>query len=231
MKRWSICFAAFSALILLPELAAAALGKYAVLENNVGYLRIAKTDKNTLDEIPGALTRLQDTNTIAGIVVDLRFADGNDTQDLTSIERLLEQTKLPLAILINGQTAGASAKLAEDLREENSGLVFGAAAENFQPDIAVPSSAGDEKRFLDDPYATPMAGLSNPDTSTNLVPLVEIDHTTEADLVRQKIKDGDQDDTTAQPIPQKPFIRDPVLARGIDFIKGVMALRLSSNQP
>ena len=231
MKRWSVCFAAFSALILLPQLAAAALGKFVVLENNVGYLRIAKTDKNTLDEIPGALTRLQDTNTIAGIVVDLRFADGNDTQDLASIERMLEQPKLPLAILINGQTAGSSAKLAEDLREENTGLVFGAAAENFQPDIAVPSNADDEKRFLDDPYATLPPGLSNLDTSTNLVPLVEIDHTTEADLVREKIKDGDQDDTTAQPVPQKPFIRDPVLARGVDFIKGVVALRLSSNQP
>ena len=217
--------------MLLPQLAAAALGKYAILENNVGYLRIDKTDKNALDEIPGALTHLQDTNTIAGLVVDLRFAGGNDTGDLASIERLLEQPKLPLAILINGQTAGASAKLAEELREENTGLVFGAAADNFQPDIAVPSNAGDQKKFLVDPYAALPQSASNPDTSTNLLPLVEIDHTTEADLVREKIKDGDQDDTTARPAPQKPFIRDPVLAHGVDFIKGVVALRLSSNQP
>ena len=230
MKRWfSVCFAASFAAMVLPQLAAAALGKYVVLENNVGYLRIANTDKNALDGIPSALTSLQGTNTIAGLVVDLRFAGGSDTDDLAPIEHLLEQTKLPLAILINGQTAGASAKLAEDLREENSGLVFGAAAENFQPDIAVPSTADDEKSFLDDPYTMPPHSVS--DISTNLLPLVEIDHTTEADLVREKIKDGDQDDTTAQPVPQKPFIRDPVLARGVDFIKGVEALRLSSNQP
>lgn len=232
MKRWlSVCFAASFAAMVLPQLAAAALGKYVVLENNVGYLRIANTDKNALDGIPSALTSLQGTNTIAGLIVDLRFAGGSDTDDLAPIEHLLEQTKLPLAILINGQTAGASAKLAEDLREENSGLVFGAAAENFQPDIAVPSTADDEKSFLDDPYAMPPHSVSSPDISTNLLPLVEIDHTTEADLVREKIKDGDQDDTTAQPAPQKPFIRDPVLARGIDFIKGIVALRLSSNQP
>lgn len=232
MKRWlSVCFAAFCGTILLPQLAAAALGKYVVLENNVGYLRIAKMDKNTLDDIPAALTRLQSTNTITGLVVDLRFAGGNDTDDVPSIEHLLEQPKLPLAILINSQTTGASAKLAEGLREENSGLVFGAAADNFQPDIAVPSNPADEKRFLDNPYAAPPLNLSGSDTSTNLVTLVDIDHTTEADLVREKVKDGDQDDTMAQPAPQKPFIRDPVLARGVDFIKGIAALHLTANQP
>ena len=231
MKRWSVYFAAFSAVILLPQLASAALSKYVVLENNIGYLRIANTDRNTLNDISAALTRLQCTNAIAGIVVDLRFAGGNDVGDLASIEHLLKQPKLPLAILINSQTAGASAKLAEDLREENSGLVFGAAANNFQPDIMVPSNADDEKKFLDDPYAALPPGISNPDSSTNLVPLVEIDHTTEADLVREKIKDGDQDDSTARQAPQMPFIHDPVLARGVDFIKGVVALHLSSNQP
>lgn len=231
MKSWPVFFAAFSAVILLPHLAGAALGKCVILEKNIAYLRIARTDKSTLDDIPAALTRLRSTNTIEGIVVDVRFADGNDTQDLAAIERLLEQPKLPLAILINAQTSGASAKLAEDLREENTGLVFGSPAENFQPDIAVPSIPADQKRFLDNPYAAPSPSVSNPDTSTNLISLVEIDHTTEADLVREKIKDGDQDDTTAQPVPQKPFIHDPVLARGVDFIKGVVALRLTSNQP
>lgn len=233
MKRWMLaCVGVLCVAILMsPQLAGAALARCVVFDGNVGYLRIAKTDKSLVDGIGAALNRLQTTNAIAGIVIDLRFAGGNDTDDLPAIERQLEQSKLPLAILINGQTAGASAKLAEDLREENTGLVFGSAAENFQPDIAVPINSEDEKKFLNDPYAELPRGGYGVDSSTNLLPLVEIDHTTEADLVREKIKDGDQDDSDHAVTPQKPFIHDPVLARGADFIKGVAALHLSAAQP
>lgn len=220
------------AALFSPQWAGAALGKFAVLENNVGYLHIVGTDKGLVNGIPAALNRLETTNAIAGLVVDLRFSAGDDTDDLPAIERLLEQSKLPLAILINGKTAGASAKLAEDLREENTGLVFGSAADSFQPDIPVRANTDDEKKFLDDPYAALPRSIAAADSSTNLLPFVDIDHTSEADLVRAKIKDGDQDDTTARPSgPQKPFIHDPVLARGVDFIKGVAALHLTANQP
>ncbi|HEY1790999.1 MAG TPA: hypothetical protein VGJ73_22815 [Verrucomicrobiae bacterium] len=235
MRKWlSVCFGALPGALFLfsPNWAGAALSRSIVLENNVGYLHIAKMDKVLVDDIPAALNRLEATNSIAGIVVDLRFAGGNDTDDLPAIEHLLAQTKLPLAILINGQTADASAKLAENLREENTGLVFGSAADSFQPDISIPSNADDEKKFLTDPYAALPRGLSAADSNTNLLTFVEIDHTTEADLVREKIKDGEQDDTVDHPFtPQSPFIHDPVLARGVDFIKAVAALRLTSNQP
>ena len=235
MKNWlSVCCFGLlpAALLVFPLWAGASLSRSAVLENNVGYLHIGDTDKGLVDGIPAALTQLKATNLIVGLVVDLRFAGGSDTDDLPAIEHLLQQTKLPLAILINGQTAGASAKLAEDLREENTGLVFGTAADNFQPDITIRANADDEKKFLTDPYAALPHSLSPGDSSTNLLPFVDIDHTTEADLVRAKIKDGDQDDSTAHPLgPQKPVIHDPVLAHGVDFIKGVAALRLTSNQP
>jgi hypothetical protein len=217
------------ALFFSPQRAGATLDRSVVLENNVAYLHIAKTDGALSAAIPAALNRFQASNTIAGIVVDLRFANGNDVDDLPAVEQLLKQPKLPLAILINGQTSGASAKLAEDLREENTGLVFGSASENFQPDITVPANAEDERKFLNNPYAAAPHSASA-DSSTNLLPFVDIDHTTEADLVREKIKDGDQDDTDHISAPQKPFIRDPVLARGVDFIKGVAALHLKTNQ-
>jgi hypothetical protein len=233
MKRWLVvCFGVLpAALFYSPQWAGAALARSEVLENNVGYLHIAKTDKGLVEGIPAALNRLEATNSIAGLVVDLRFAGGNDLDDLPAIEHLLQQTKLPLAILINGQTDDASAKLAEDLREENTGLVFGSAADNFQPDISIPANADDQKEFLNDPYAALPHSIAAADFSTNLLPLVDIDHTTEADLVREKIKDGEQDDTTDRPTPQKPFIHDPVLAHGVDFIKGVAALHLTENQP
>ncbi len=232
MKRWSFVWfgVSFVGILLSPQFAGAALARYVVLEGNVGYLRVAKTDKDLASGIAAALNHLAATNAIAGIVVDLRFAGGNDMGDLRGIEQQLEQPKLPLAILINGQTDGASAKVAEDLREENTGLVFGSAAENFQPDIPVPINSDDEKKLVNDPYAE-LPESYTVDASTNLLPLVEIDHTTEADLVREKIKDGDQDDSDHPAVPQKPFIHDPVLARGVDFIKGVAALHLSAAQP
>ncbi|HEV2319697.1 MAG TPA: hypothetical protein VGV18_08105 [Verrucomicrobiae bacterium] len=233
MKRRCLVYLALlsAAALIIPQWAGAALARSVVLENNVGYLRIANTDKGLMDGIPAALDRLKTSNAIAGIVVDLRFAGGNDTGDLPAIEHLLEQPKLPLAILINAQTAGASAKLAEELREENTGLVFGSAADNFQPDIAIPTHPDDEKKFLNNPYAILPHTASAMDSDTNLLPFVDIDHTTEADLVREKIKDGDQDSSDHLPGPQKPSIHDPVLARGVDFIKGVAALRLTENQP
>ena len=49
----------------------------------------------------------------------------------------------------------------------------------------------------------------------------------EADLVRQKIKDGDEDESIPPHVaePQQPFIRDPVLARAVDLIKGLAVVR------
>lgn len=219
-----------AAMICLPlHTANAALAKAVVLENNVGYLRVAQADKSLLTDIPAALSSLEATNAIAGLVLDLRFAGGSDFDGLDAVENELEQTKLPLAILINGQTTGAAARLAEELREANTGLVFGSAEGSFEPDIAVAVSTNDERIFLKNPYNALAQPGTNFDSSTNLLPYVDIDHTTEADLVREKIKDGDEDDSTepaAAVLPEKPFIRDPVLARGVDFIKGLAALRV-----
>jgi hypothetical protein len=183
-------------------------------------------DKSLLTDLPAALSSMQATNQIAGLVLDLRFANGSDGAGLEVVESQLEQTKLPLAILINGQTAGSAARLAEDLREANTGLVIGSAEGNFEPDITVTVSTNDERTFIKNPYNALAQDSTNLDSSTNLLPYVDIDHTTEADLVREKIKDGDEDDSNAPAaVPEKPFIRDPVLARGVDFIKGLAALR------
>jgi hypothetical protein len=217
---------ALAAMICLPALPAKGALGAVVLENNVGYLRVTRADNNLLKDIPAALSSLETTNSLAGLVLDLRFANGNKFNGLDTVESQLEQTKMPLAILINGQTSGSAARLAEDLREANTGLLIGSAEGTFEPDIPVTVSTNDERIFLKNPYDAFMADNTNFDNSTNLLPYVDIDHTTEADLVREKIKDGDEDGTTAPAVaPEKPFIRDPVLARGVDFIKGLAALQ------
>ena len=118
-----------------------------------------------------------------------------------------------------------------------------------QPDIAVTVTAGDERVFFDNPYQTIATGNTNSSpASTNFLPFV--DHTSEADLVRQRQKDGklikvpmlyedlirekndgsdgDEDSAPAHAAgPQKPVIRDPVLARAVDLIKGLAIVRES----
>jgi hypothetical protein len=227
-KCWWSAVLFAGAVLLEPQIAHAALAKSSLLESNVCYLRIEQTGKTLPDEIGAAIGGLAGTNRIAGIVLDLRFAGGSDFDSLKPTEDALIHAKLPLAILVNEKTTGAAASLARDLRTANAGLVFGSALANLQPDIAVSAGTNDEQDLLTHPYGVMAMSDTNSTARTNLLPFVDVDHTTEADLVRARIKDGEQDETTAQaPAAPKEFIRDPVLAHGVDFIEGVAALHLS----
>ena len=81
---------------------------------------------------------------------------------------------------------------------------------------------------MENPYAAPAPDETNsPAATNNLLPFV--DYTSEADLVRAKTKDGDGDENLPPPRkagPQTPFIRDPVLARAVDLIKGLAIIRV-----
>jgi hypothetical protein len=205
------------------------LTKSAILEDDVAYLRIGGVEKSLADEIQAAQTTLAMTNKIAGTVLDLRFAAGDDLDAAKATENLFASKNLPLAILVNSETRGAAAKLAADLRQANDGLIFGSAIKELKPDISVSVKAAEEKKFLENPFGTLSPAETNSTATTNDF-LSFVDHTTEADLVRAKIKDGEQDENlaaTRPPEPQKPFIRDPVLARAVDLIKGLAVVRQS----
>ena len=123
--------------------------------------------------------------------------------------------------------------LASELRAARAGLIFESVVAQAQTnrettalpqsDIAVAIGAEDERALMENPYAAPAPDDTNsPAATNNLLPFV--DHTSEADLVRAKIKDGDEDESfpaSRQTEPPKPFIRDPVLARAVDLIKGL----------
>ena len=207
----------------------AALLKSAVVENNVAYLCVGQVADQLAAEISAAQRAPATTNKIIGTVLDLRFADGSDLAAAKATANLFAAKKLPLAILVNGQTRDAAATLAADLRAARYGLVFGSAAADLQPDIAVAVGAADEGAFFKNPYAATAQSATNASPATNSFSPF-IDHTSEADLVRAKIKDGDEDEEflPARPAePQKPFIHDPVLARAVDLIKALAVVHQS----
>jgi hypothetical protein len=260
-----------------------ALSKSAVIESNVAYLRIGRVAANLADELSAAGRALAGTNKIAGVVLDLRFADGSDDTAAQAAAKLFTAKKIiagPLAVLVNGETRGAAEALSAALHQAGAGLILGSptagAATAFkefplsngerlrvtaapaasggsmisrvQPDIAVTVTAGDERVFFDNPYQTIATGNTNSSPGTNFLPYV--DHISEADLVRQRQKDGklikaplsredlmreksdgndgDEDSAPSRVAePQKPVIRDPVLARAVDLIKGLAIVRES----
>jgi hypothetical protein len=226
MNRWFLgCFAfVFTAQWSLP--APAALLQSKVLENDVAYLRVGDAGKSLADEISAAESALTVSNKTIGTVLDLRSANGDGFDAAKSAADYFAARKAPLAILVNADTREAADKLALDLRDAQAGLIFGSATTNLQPDIAVTVKPAEEKIFLENPYALPATNSPDADeTTSNFVPY--IDHTSEADLVREKIKDGDEDENTApaRVAPAKPVIRDPALARAVDFLKALAVLQ------
>ncbi len=262
-----------------------AVSKSAVVENNVAYLRVGQVTGNLTDELRAAYRALTTTNKVVGVILDLRFADGDDAASAQAAANLFTSKKIaagPLVVLVNGETRGAAETLAADLRHAGAGLIIGnptageaAVFKEFplrngerlriavppaksgtgpaipsgglQPDIAVTVNAADERAFWENPYATPAQNTSPTAATNNLLPFV--DHTSEADLVRQKQEDRklirtpvpeslfreNKDDDTGDenpvlvraPQPQKPVLRDPVLGRAADLIKGLAVVRQS----
>jgi len=214
-------------LLARADVASPALAKSEILESNVMYLRVSHVAASLADEIGAANRALPATNKVAGTVLDLRFADGNDATAATATASLMAARKLPLAILVNDQTRGAAMTLASALRAARAGLIFGTAPSAVRPDISVQENPTDEKKFFDNPYAAPATNALAAVPGTNDF-LPWVDHTSEADLVRAKIKDGDEFENPLPPRavePEKPVIRDPILARAVDLIKGLAIVR------
>jgi hypothetical protein len=266
-----------------------AWGKAGIIESNVAYLRISRVAAGLAGELAVAGRALTASNKIAGAVLDLRFAGGEDYGAAKEAAGLLTGKKAsrpfagPLAVLVNNRTRGAAETLAAALRAAGAGLIIGsptagdamtfkefvlndgarlliAAApvkvdgktipsDGLKPDIAMAVNADEERAFWQNPYSTP------PDTnlaraSTNSY-LPFVDRISEADLVRQKQKDGrlnnlpepmrpvkvpvgkNSDDgdndgdsaSTRAARPTQPMLRDPVLVRAVDLVKGLAVVR------
>jgi hypothetical protein len=192
-----------------------------LLDNDVLRLRVEHLTGNFAEEFLAA----QPTNKLDGIILDLRSADGDKNADPAGSGFLVNK-KIPVVILVNGQTRGTAVTLAMDLRAAGKVILVG--SDDFtgktRPDIAVRVSAEDEKNYLANPFFNPAPTKTGSLSATNeLLPFV--DHTSEADLVRKRVKDGEEDDSATPRIePSQPVVRDPALARALDLFKALAAL-------
>jgi hypothetical protein len=192
--------------------------KVSVLDNDVLCLRASRVPDNVPEQIRAASVPRH----LAGTVLDLRFADGA----ATNAADYFALAKSPLVVLVNSQTRGAAAKLAAELRSSASAVLIGSTnlPPALAPDLVVAVSAEDERAFQDNPFFEAPGVSLEGSAHTNL--LAFVDHTSEAELVRKRIKDGEDDGEVSTPRaePPQPVVRDPALARALDLLKALAVL-------
>lgn len=123
------------------------ISKTETFDESFAYLRLSQVAPNLEKAVAEACRPFREKKKLSGLILDLRFADGQDyaaataTADLfmtneqpllklgDSIVRSTAKTnaiQYPVAILVNQQTAGAAEVLAALLRQAQAGLIIGA---------------------------------------------------------------------------------------------------------
>jgi C-terminal processing protease CtpA/Prc len=126
----------------------AAVTKAVNFPGGTAYLRISQVAGGLDNAIRHSLDQLASTQKLAGIVLDLRYTGGDDYQAVAdTLDAFVKSPRplidwgqgvinakaktdaitLPIAALINAQTAGAAEALAAGLRETGAGLLLGTA--------------------------------------------------------------------------------------------------------
>src|ERR1039458_8910003 len=122
------------------------ISKANVFNGEIGYLRIERVGDGLANAVREACKRLAGTNKLDGVILDLRYAAGDDYASAAATAELFikkdqplldwgtgmvrskdksDAISLPAAVLVNRQTAGAAEALAAVLREAGSGLILG----------------------------------------------------------------------------------------------------------
>lgn len=118
----------------------------AVYEDRWAYIRLGRLGEGVLPALDEAMKALAGESKLGGLILDLRFAGGDEygavadmaSRFLTEERPLLDwgegmvsrgkssnHIELPLMILVNGRTRGAAEALAAVLRKGDAGLVIG----------------------------------------------------------------------------------------------------------
>lgn len=118
----------------------------ALYDSNVGYLRVRAVGPGLAAELGSRWSELRSTNQVEALILDLRFAVGQEYEEAARAADLFVRGEkpllawddtvirstgaggsfLPLAILVNGETRGAAEAMAAALRETGTALIVGA---------------------------------------------------------------------------------------------------------
>jgi len=122
------------------------LTKSATYDGGIGFLRVGRVGDGLAGQIASALKQLTASNQLKGVILDLRFADGHDYAAAAAAADLFvsrevplldwgsgssrskaksDAITLPLAVLVNHQTAGAAEALAAVLRDSCQAMILG----------------------------------------------------------------------------------------------------------
>jgi hypothetical protein len=117
-----------------------------VFDGEIAYLRVKRVSAGLADAMRDDYQKLRATNKLSGVILDLRYADGNDYAEAVTAADLFirkeqpvldwgegmvpskaksEAISVPVAVLVNGETAGAAEALAAILRETGAGVILG----------------------------------------------------------------------------------------------------------
>lgn len=128
------------------ESATPLVSKSSVFDGTILYVRVARVGDGLANAISEACKKPGRTNKLYGVVLDLRYAGGDDYaaaaesvdlfarkeqplfnwgNGMVRSKAKADAIRLPVAVLVNGETAGAAEALAAALRETGSGLILG----------------------------------------------------------------------------------------------------------
>jgi hypothetical protein len=122
------------------------VSKSDLMDGQIAYVRVEKVAEGLAKAVREAYARLAATNKLKGVVLDLRYAGGDDYAEAAATADLFLKTERPLlnwgkgvvrskekadaiavpvAVLTNQGTAGAAEALAAAMRETGVGLILG----------------------------------------------------------------------------------------------------------
>lgn len=259
------------------------LRKSEVLEESFIYLQLAGIESGADSEIRNAIENSQNKlKPLEGIILDLRFAEGQGYECVPSVIGLFhgESTplfsmkgedflskpsesinQLPLAILVNTETSRAAELAAASLKQIKKAIVIGQKssgqtfyferfeldgggtievarspvkmADGFilsqngiQPDIAIDAPISIQKIHMENPFFSE-SETDSQRRAMNESDLVRLKNQQNARAAGDLSPDADLLKTTETPSGEvtSKTINDPILARGIDFLKGIRFIK------
>ena len=122
------------------------VGQSSVFDGEIGCVRIERVGDGLASAVREACSKLGATNKLAGVILDLRYAAGDDYASAAATAELFikksqpllnwgngmvrskensDALSVPVAVLVNRHTVGAAEALAAVLRQTGTGLILG----------------------------------------------------------------------------------------------------------